>query len=147
MIIIPESHVDHVSPAVLAFVMEQCGDHNEPFNMVRLELPVEVTASCDLYGPVMGDEPITDDRVTIANRSGRDWKSRLIDLPPRPVNYITVVYGEYKGQCVLFTVYGGPTAPPEVDDPSQKTKPIFRRAESAAFWADHALSSYCIYKG
>ena len=88
---------------------------------------------CGLYGPSMGDDPIADSQVRLEARGDRPWKDRLIDAPMREVDYVQCI-GIREGGFKLFTIYGGPLAPQNPDDPSNND------AEGArAFWAKHAL--------
>ena len=45
--------------------------------------------------------------------------------------------GKVKHPCILYTVFGGPIAPKEPDDPTLTDE---QRPESIAFWAEHALA-------
>lgn len=132
-----DSHVDHgLTPAQLAFVVAHFADQGA-FFIATVELPAELgTVPCGLYGPLMGDEPVTEDRVTHEARGGRAWTSRLLDAPSRGTRQVTVIAGPHDGAaCVLYTAYGGPLAPQEPGDPGCKDV-----AASAAFWAAHALA-------
>ena len=98
-----------------------------------IEIPAELgTVPCGLYGPVMGDDPVTDDQVRLESRNDRPWKDRLINAPMRPVGFVQVIGLIEKG--LVFTCYGGPLAPQNPDDPSNHDPDAAR-----AFWAKHAL--------
>jgi hypothetical protein len=133
-----DSHLDHsITADQLAWLCDSMAGH-DAFVIETLELPPELgTVPCGLFGPVMGDEPITDDAPVVNYpRAGRDWPSRLVDREPRQVRLVTVVAGPHDGHpCVLFTAYGGPCAPQEPDDPRCKD-PVASRA----FWSTHALA-------
>jgi hypothetical protein len=91
-----------------------------------------------LYGPAVGDPPVTDDQVTMGKRGTREYESRIITgKPMRTTNVVTVVYGPHNGKAkVLYTVYGGPEAPQEPNDPRVRDK-----AEAEKFWSEHALTA------
>ena len=133
-----DSHVDHgLSQAQLSYVMERFGDHQK-FFISTVELPPELgTVPCALMGPIVGDEPVPESEVTYEVRGDRAWKSRMIEVAyPRTSRKVTVIAGPHDGEpCVLFTVYGGPLAPQEPDDPGCKDV-----AASREFWAKHALA-------
>ena len=95
-------------------------------------------APCALYGPAMGDEPITDDMVRMEKRSEDRPADRLIKAHLRCVDYVQAIgiMDRDKDTCTLFTVYGGPLAPQNPEDP---TLPEEGKAESVEFWSKHAL--------
>ncbi len=133
-----DSHVDHgLSDKHLSYVMERFGDHSK-FFIATVDLPNELEAlPCALMGPLVGDEPIPESEVTYETRGDRTWKSRMIEVAyPRTSRKVTVIAGPHDGEaCVLFTVYGGPLAPQEPDDPGCKDVPASRE-----FWSKHALA-------
>jgi hypothetical protein len=133
----PESHVDHVTPEQLAYVLELFNGR-DGFFIIEVEFPPTFgQVSCDLYGPTMGDPPVDESAVRYAARGDRAWTSRLVDLPARPCSRVTVVAGPHDGMsCVLFTVYGGPNAPQEPGDPRCADPEA-----SKAFWSEHALAA------
>ncbi len=93
-----------------------------------------------LYGPAAGDPPVAEADIHWTARPGRQWASRMVDKPPRPTNILTVIAGPSapgKDDCILYTVYGGPLAPRELNDPDLRPED---RAEAEAFWAIHALA-------
>ena len=115
--------VCRISPALTGFFIQQ------------VSLPPEMgTVPCGLYGPAMDDEIITEDEVTYEVRGDRPWKDRLINKPLRPVNYVQVIGTVEGGQYTVFTVYGGPLAPQNAEDPSNEDV-----ESSKMFWAEHAL--------
>jgi hypothetical protein len=137
-----DSHTDHVSPEVVEYVLKLYSGHageNEGKILVdTIELPESMTVECDLYGPIMGDNPIREEEVFYAKRTGREWVSRLVPCVPRMTRTLTVVAGPYDGNpCVLYTCYGGPPAPKETNDPYLKDS---EREASVKFWSEHALS-------
>jgi hypothetical protein len=138
-----DSHLDHgLTMDQLRWVLETFADR-DGFFIETVELPEDLgTLSCGLYGPLMGDEPVTTSThpdVCYTTREGRSWASRILgNAKPRPTRQVTVIAGPHEGlACVLFTVYGGPCAPREPGDPSLNDE---QRAESEAFWAEHGLA-------
>ena len=133
-----ESHVDHVPEAVIAHVLERFKDR-DGFFIATFELPADLpTLDNALYGPACGDPPVPEAEVTYALRPGRPYPSRLVNRPVRPTRTCSVVAGPHGGQsCVLFTVFGGPVSPREVQD---CTRPNPDLTQSEVFWAEHALA-------
>jgi hypothetical protein len=120
----PDSHLDHAG-ITLPHIMWILRTLHTPFlgegvQVVTLRIPTHLPPlPCGLYGPVMGDAPIGDDEAYYLERSGRSWASRMVAAGPRQSREATAVFGPYDGhENVLFTVYGGPSAPRELDDPS-----------------------------
>lgn len=139
----PESHLDHLPEdtreKVLAFVLERLQDMTGFFTRTLI-LPDGLQLPCGLHGPIMGDCPVEENEVMYEARPGRPYASRLCNRPVRLVQTVTVVAGPYDGRpCVLYTVYGGPLTPREVEDPGLKTLEASEEAEE--FWAEHALSA------
>lgn len=133
----PESHVDHgLTEAQIRYLLARFAARDS-FFIETITLPRELgTVPCGLYGPTMGDSAIGEDEVSYARRGERAWNSRLIDLPPRQQHEVTVIAGPHEEHaCILYTAFGGPSAPQEPGDPGCKDL----RA-SAAFWRTHALS-------
>ena len=145
LIVDHQTHLDHgLTMAQLAFVLKELKD-TSTFKIVTLDLPRELgTVECALYGPAMGDEPVTEDQVHYAKRGDRAECSRLVNLLPRQTSKLTAIcvpdhenYAE--GVIVLATTYGGPAAPREpFDVPAEQTE---ARAEAEKFWQEHALSA------
>ena len=137
--ILPESHVDHVDQAVLDHLVARYQNKANPDRKTiveTIELPVGMDVECGLFGPAMGDPPVSEAGVTYRPRNGRAWPSRLIAGTPRRTRKLTVVMGEYGDhELVLYTTYGGPSAPPEPSDPNKQPA----SEESLAFWCEHAL--------
>ena len=135
-----ESHVDHVHPSIVNYVLDRFKDRTgffiETFELHPSFAPLE----CGLYGPAMGDGYIPEDVVTYQPRGDRKYASRLVDMPKRETRTCTVVAGPYKGEeCVLYTVYGGPPAPKEPGDFPENMSEADRSA-ALLFWARHALA-------
>lgn len=139
-----QSHRDHVPRAVIDHVLASVrvphGAHVAYVVTIKLPQRVGSFVHCGLYGPAMGDPPVPESEVYYAARPGRAWPSRLVRRPLRRTHLLTVVAVEQVvGQWVLATVYGGPEAPREFEDPN-----LTGNAEieaSAGFWSHHALSA------
>lgn len=140
MQITKDSHVDHnLTEAQLAFIADKYADR-ATFFIDTFELPEELgTVPCGIHGPSVGDEPVPEDEVHYAVRSGRKCASRLCRRPQRPSRTVTVVAGPHEGKCILYTAYGGPCAPREPGDFSLQT--MEEVVEAREFWAKHALSA------
>lgn len=139
LMICKAGHLDHgLTMEQLRWVLETFGDRSE-FFIETVEMPENLgTLPCALYGPLMGDEPITDEQVHLRVRLGREWPSRMVERPVRGTRKVTIIAGPHAGlPCVLYTIYGGPPAPREVDDPDL---PEADREEAKAFWSEHALA-------
>lgn len=138
MRITADSHTDH-SLAVehWDFVMATFGDR-EAFFVETVELPVHLPAlKCGLYGPMMGDAAVPDRVCEMRRRGSREYTSRMCPMPPRETRQLTVVGGPHKGECILYTAFGGP---PTIKEPGDPTLKDDDRADSVAFWATHALA-------
>jgi hypothetical protein len=142
-----ESHVDHgLSGAQLAHVL-LAFDGRDAFFKETITLPESLgTVPCGLYGPIMGDPPIADVDTIREKRGERAYKSRMlrsgrlgydiIQGTTRRTNTLTVIGGPHDGNpCILYTVFGGPSAPQEPGDPNCKDI-----EGSASFWSEHALT-------
>jgi len=135
-----DSHTDHnLNADHLAFILASLASAPEAFAIVALTVPGELPGvGCGLHGPAMGDEPIGDAECHMGVRGGRTVPSRLCSRTPRLVRTITAIVGMHEGRFILYTAFGGPAAPREPGDPGLATDAL--RAESAAFWSQHALS-------
>ena len=134
-----ESHLDHGIPtAVLAHLLTLLGER-DGFFVETVELPAELgVVPCALRGPAVGDPPIPDSETEMRRRGERTWESRTTTLPPTRTRLVTIIAGPAGSDtCVLYTVYGGPCAPQEPDDPNLDPRRI---GPSMDFWATHALS-------
>ena len=140
-----ESHTDHLSPELLAYVLERFADRGE-FFIETIEVPADIAESAGLvsalYGPAAGDPPVTDEQAYLARRPGRGGASRMIKAPVRPTRFLTVIAGPHKDEpCVLYTAHGGPPAPREPwefwdEDDFMSLDAI----QSSQFWDRHALA-------
>ena len=115
------------------------------FVIIVLPLPDGVESlPCALYGPAVGDDPVSGEQVTFEVRGGRDGPSRLVDKPCRPARNVVVI-GIKGGVC--FTAYGSRAeepAPMEPWDAERKHASGDISADellkSRQFWAVHALA-------
>jgi hypothetical protein len=150
------SHFDHgLNEAQVDFLMKRFADCTA-FFIETVELPEQLgTVPCGLHGPLTGGAPVEESDVTYAKRGARAWPSRLVDRPLQQVRTVTVIAGPHeelcgihdascprcggagsiKHACIVYTMYGGPCAPQEPDDPGCKDV-----LASRTFWTVHALS-------
>lgn len=138
--ILPLSHTDHaMTEAQRAFVLDSLRDR-DGFFIAVVELPEDLgTVPCALYGPLMGDAPVTEGEVRYAMRGTRPYLSRMVDRPVRQVRTVTVIAGPANGAtCALYTMYGGKPAVREPEDKSLRT--AAERDEARVFWSQHALA-------
>ena len=143
MKITEESHLDHgLTPDHIALIKERFGSR-EGFFIETIEIPEPLDSlQCGLWGPYMGDKPLKEpEEAYYVHRGERPYMSRMTYLPPRPTRYLTVIGGPHEGDTILYTAFGGPAAPREPGDPSLANDDE-ALAESRAFWAEHALSSW-----
>jgi hypothetical protein len=134
-----DSHLDHsLTEDQIQWILDSFKDR-DGFLLETVTLPQELgQVPCGLYGPLMGDDPISETEVIHERRGSRSYDSRLVNRPVRPTSQVTVIAGEHDGEsCVLFTAFGGPATPREPGDPSLPEK---GRTESVEFWSTHALA-------
>ncbi len=97
-----ESHLDHgLTARQLAHILFLF-ETRDAFFIETIELPEELgTVPCGLYGPIMGDDAICDDRVAMVSRGTRTWQSRVLPMlaGPRQVRTLTVVAGPHEETC------------------------------------------------
>ena len=133
-------HSDHgITPDQMSHIQATLSPDNG-FFIARVEIPAELgTVPCGIHGPAMGDEPVPESEVTYETRFSaedpRTWKSRLVGRPFRPVDYVQVIGTREGTKFTLYTVYGGPLAPQNPDDPTCAEPEVARE-----FWSAHALS-------
>lgn len=102
---------------------------------LRVDEPLESA----LYGPKAGDAPVAEGEVVRVKRGDRPEPSRMVRRGTRPSNEMTVVGNKNAdGSVEIYTAYGGPEAPREPWDTSLTPE---ERAESEAFWREHALAT------
>ena len=138
--IIPESHLDHgLTPAHIDFIKEKFADKTG-FFIETVQLPAKLPSLQDaLYGPLVGDKPVAESAVHYAVRGIRPGESRMVDKPMRETRYVTVIAGPHDGKpLVLYTAFGGKLTPKEPFDPTLNPA---QKAESEAFWSQHALAT------
>ena len=124
---------------VIRYILEMFKDRNE-FFAETIRLPEDMgMVKTNLYGPIMGDGEINETFVRYVKRMRHNYASRIVDRPARKTNLITVIAGpvENQGNCVAYTIYGGPYTPKEPGDPTMREE---EKAESEKFWSTHALS-------
>jgi hypothetical protein len=135
-------HKDHqMSATVRAYALAMFAKLPEGFNIATFHIPPHLgTAPCGLYGPIMGDEPVAESEACYMQRSAdRPNLTRCVDRPLRPSNLVSVI-GIHNGSDdpVIFTMYGGPTAPQEPGDPHLEDAHAYRTAVET--WEQHALA-------
>ena len=137
-------HDDHdLQPQHLAFIDEALSDWDGSFIKRVLPLPDHIASiPSALYGPCVGDEPVTDDMVTYQVRKKRPGPSSLIDAPMRPARNLVVVGARVgDGTLMLFTAYGTQSdevSPREWWDSGMRPH---EAVEAATFWSTHALAT------
>lgn len=134
-----DSHLDHgLTENHVAWLRERFAGR-DAFFLETVALPVELAPLfCGLHGPLMGDDPIPESECTYEVRGDRVGPSRMCSHERRETRLVTVIAGPHgEDPCVLYTAFGGPSAPREPFDPSLDDA---GRAVSEAFWAEHALS-------
>ena len=164
------SHLDHsLTQAQIDFLVSQFAEC-DGFFIETVELPESLgTVPCGLYGPIMGDAPVTDDSVVMEKRGNREYTSRMLadkNARPRQVRQVTVIAGPHDSEtCILYTAFGGPLAPRECADIRKEMEKLHKdraglhdmspeyqeiqtkilalrvkREESDKFWSVHALA-------
>ena len=140
--VIPQSHVDHgLTAEQLQWLLDQT-EGRSSFFIETFTLPAHLgTVECGLIGPSVGLPAVPEEEVKYIIRGNRKCASRLLREPvekPR-ARMVTVIAGTTPGHegLVLYTAFGGPSAPREPGDTSIPTWEGV--VESRAFWADHAL--------
>lgn len=143
MIIHPESHVhEGVTQEHLDFLIQNFHGRDS-FFIETIALPEHLgSLPCDLHGPIVGEEPVLEAEASFACRPGRNIRSRLCNRKVGESRFMTVIGGRpitgaAAGQMVLFTVYGGPLAPRELEDPTHNDDSL---REAQVFWRSHALT-------
>ena len=91
-----------------------------------------------LYGPASGDLPITEGTIQKV-REGRQFSDRMIELPTRPSNTMTVIgKNNPDGTTEIYTAHGGPAAERNPEEPGLSPEEL---AASNLFWSEHALAT------
>jgi hypothetical protein len=132
-------HADHgVSEDTLTWALSQI--EGDGFFLITLTLPEgHADLLNGLYGPIVGDAPITDSEVHFTRRSEDRPLSRMVARPKRPTRLLTLIGTRTGDAVVVYTAHGGPAAEREPGDKSLATDA--ERAASDAFWQAHALAS------
>jgi len=128
---------------ILPWVREQI--NAIPFNGIVVSatfMGAPVAVRSELYGPAMGDDPITEEEVVYKPWRGQKYDFRLLKDTSKKVRWtdkVSVVFGpDAKGKSdakFLFAIYGGPLAT------QMPTDPRVRDLESSQkFWSQHALA-------
>jgi len=138
---VPVLHADHgLTPEHLSFVDEVL-DARKGFFIESFLLPRECgDLQSALYGPSVGDAPVTDSEVVYEVRGNRPGPSRLLDRPTRPCRRMVVCGISNGDESKVFTAYGTQAkepAPREWWDSGMKPHETI---EAATFWRDHALA-------
>lgn len=140
LIIGKRSHMDHgLTDGHVEWVLRRFARKNA-FFAETVQLPANLPAVMSgIYGPIAGDLPVLEQEVHYTIRGSRHCATRVVNLPMRPTNMLTVIAGPGKdGPCVLYTAYGGPLAPRE---PGDTSIPSWEEVlEARDFWRVHALS-------
>ena len=130
-------HADHgITPEQMEYIQASLRHsvEGDGFFIAQDRIPSELgTVPCGLYGPIMGDEPVTD--AIMERRGDRPYEDRMVDRPFRQVDYVQSIGIRDGDNFTLFTVFGGPLAPQHPEDPSNRDVPA-----SVAFWSEHALA-------
>ncbi len=138
------AHDDHGLDATqLNFIDEALADWDGSFILKVLTLPTRcLSLKCSLYGPCVGDPPITEDQVTYAKRNNRPGPSRLIAAPQRPARNMVVVGKRIDdGTLMLFTAYGTRATSPSPREWWDSSMKPTEAIEAAQFWSTHALAT------
>jgi len=136
------AHDDHgLGPEHLLLIDNQFSHWDGRFIVMCLEMP----AGCPdlpsaLYGPAAGDPPVQEDEVSYLKRNGRPGPSRMVGLQNRPAGNMIIVAGPGRDEPVIYTAYGTQASSASPREPWDRSMNDEEKAESEAFWADHALS-------
>ena len=135
-----DSHVDHgLTEAQLRYLLDRFADR-EAFFLETIELPADLgTVPCSLYGPTMGDPPVSDAEVTRAPRGVRTWSSRLVERAARPTRLCTVIAGPHEETCSFCRGSG------RVPDSGRFALPCFKGCEGGKI--RHACVLYTAFGG
>lgn len=100
MIIHKDSHVDHHLTSDQLKHIETRFAERVGFFVETFELPTALgTVPCGLFGPLMGDSPVTDEEASWMKRGAREYPSRVIERRPRRTSKVTVVAGPHEETC------------------------------------------------
>lgn len=128
-------HADHgIKDAQLKFIVGKLMAEDDGFFIKEVKIPGQVP--CGLYGPIMGDSPISDNEIEMVSRGRWEFGFRMIDKPMRPVDYVQAIGTKNGDELTIYTIYGGPLVSQNPNDPDNQNP-----EESKKFWSAHALSS------
>lgn len=135
-------HADHgLTEEHIAFLDEVlvANRNGGKFFQVVVKLPDHLPdLPAALYGPSVGDAPITECMVRYTRRPNRSTLTRFVDLPERRTRYMVVIGRLKKGKSKVATAYGASFIAPRSPGSPQLTED--ERLESERFWSEHALS-------
>ncbi len=134
-------HADHgLNSGHLAFI-DHIFETREPgFFVASYELQEGCSdLLCALYGPSVGDDPVTDEDVSYEVRGERPGPSRLVERPHRPCRRM-VVCGIVGDDPIVFTAYGTQASEPSPREWWDASMKPHEAVESAKFWSTHALA-------
>ena len=132
-------HADHgITEAQTGYIQSELAEQDQHFFIRQITIPMELgTVPCALYGPSMGDRDVPDSEVTLECRGDRPWADKLlVGWPMRPVNYVQVIGIREGDDFTIFTIYGGPLAPRNPEDPTNKNPELAQQ-----WWDVHALAT------
>jgi|AACY02.16.fsa_nt_gi hypothetical protein len=136
--IIEVLHADHgISNEQLEFIEAQLEEKApEGFFILQIDIPEEMGSVPNaLKGPACGDPPVEDGPgVFYEKRGDREWEDRMTFGKFRPCSYVQAIGTRAQGKLTVFTIYGGPLAPQNPEDPSNADP-----AAAEVFWKEHAL--------
>jgi hypothetical protein len=135
-------HADHgVSVATASDALNALADlPAEGFFIRTVTLPEgHADLSDALYGPMSGDDAVSESDVHYAVRGERTGASRMIAKPARATRLLTLIGMRDAEGVFLYTAFGGRLAEREPFDPGLKTEEEKEKAQ--AFWAVHALAA------
>lgn len=94
------SHLDHnLSLGHLEFAKNTLVERTG-FFIETLELPLDLAGlPCELYGPLIGDDPVPESEVTYVVRGDRKGATRCVSRPPRASRLMTVIAGPNEREC------------------------------------------------
>ena len=134
-------HADHgLTDEHLAFIDHVLSKSYPGFFIEVYELPEDCSdLLCALYGPRVGDEPISDEEVSYEVRGERPGPSRLVERPHRPCRRM-VICGVAGDEAVIYTAYGTQASQPSPREWWDSSMKPHEAIEAATFWSTHALA-------
>ncbi len=97
-----ESHMDHgFTKEQWAYIFGKFVDRTA-FFIETIELPGGLgTVTDELYGPSVGDPPVSEADVVYAKRGDRKNTSRLVLKPKRETRFVRVIAGPHEETCTI----------------------------------------------